>query len=161
MSDHFKMLPTWTTRLRSVMHMHIVVPLVQKIAESDAQLATALNAIGWHLSYDNPQVRSRESFAPSDLSSRSVSVFTRNLPMELLQSPAGPNLQAIWQTRQVLESYVNHPSFDTSQREMNLARIQEWARTTMTVGELGRRPDGGPTVSHYVFSNSELERILF
>ena len=131
------MLPRWARGMeeRVIMPL-IIVPFVHALDESDRMLNQVFAGVGLKLSYqETPQTGS-------------VCLSDRYLP-----SPFGsnPEVNALWQRRQMLETLVNIPNFPRSYREYVVGRIRSWAsRGGLRFGyRHDTRPDEkGPTDSH-------------
>jgi hypothetical protein len=102
------------------MQKEIVEPLIQELEESDRLWQQALASRGWRFTTEAP----RQASPGMGPQVQELSVFERNLPLQLLQ--LNPQAADLWNRRQLMESYLLHPAFPPEQRPFVLARLREW-----------------------------------
>jgi len=131
-------LQAWAPALIAVVDRDLVQMLMRELDQSDQQWKQALAPRGWRLTTEAPQ------FSPG---APEISVFDRHLPKPWSDDPGAAQL---WAHRQMLESYLIHPSFEPAQRQFVLERLQEWrTRGIATALRADYRPnDLVPTDAH-------------
>lgn len=142
-ASHGMNLQQWVPQIIALVEQQILEPLLKSLQASDQQWVASLNTLGWRLTTDRPAMHTNAM----GVTPRELSVFDKNLPMPLCNDQAASEL---WRQRQALEQYLTHPSFDLSQRQYILHRLQEWRqrgiRSSMRFDQ--RASEAAPTDAH-------------
>ena len=135
-------LPGWARKFEELLVMpQIITPLVNSLAESDNILTQCFSRFGLRLSHQLVASAGTEPFGV-------ICLTDRFLPNPLGNDPA---IVAEWQRRQLLESLVNIPGFESKYRDHVVGRIKTWANRgglRFAYRHDSRPDDEGPTDSH-------------
>ena len=147
-----ELLPVWARKFEELLIMpQIVIPLVKSLEESDQLLSQVFTQFGLHLSCQGP--------TPGQQPGSVVYLTDRYLPNPLCNSP---DINGLWQRRQLLESLLNVPGFPSHYREYIVSRITTWAtrgglrfsyRHDMRLDEFG--PTDSHILAHLIFASLE------
>lgn len=126
--------------LAVIVEQQILAPFLVELEQSDRMWQQVLPRQGFHLTLEPPRLQGSLG-GPSGARPQGLSVFDRELPAPLRNDPQAVRL---WHNRQVLESYMAHPSFRPcpEQRMHVLGRLQEWRCRGLTRSLQPPRFDG-------------------
>lgn len=162
--EYAETVPTWARGFEEkVLMPQIIIPFVKAMEESDMLLTLAFSQFGLKLA---TKIEPKSTKAAVDSTSSVVCLTDRFLPPLL----AGyPEVVALWQRRQLLESLVTIPGYhqDNQFRDYIVSRIKLWAERGGV--RFAYRPDNrpwsenheGPTdshiLAHLVFSSFDAQ----
>ena len=144
-----ELLSDWARKLEDLFILpQVIQPLVQALEESDRMLSQYFGRFGFRLRHEAIVPGSPEPFGTISLSDR------------FLPNPVGtdPLVVAEWNRRQLLESLVNIPGFNSKYRDYVVGRLTTWATRSglrFSYRHDARPDEEGPTDSHI------LSHILF
>lgn len=114
-------LPQWSAAMSTLIQQQVLEPLLKQLEDSDREWTKAMKTLGYRLSMDAPRVFGWPHGI--GVEAKELSVHETNLPEELAGQPGATHK---WQRRQLLETFLKHPSFEPAQRQHVLERLCQW-----------------------------------
>jgi len=114
-------LPQWSAAMSTLIEQQVLGPLLKQLEESDQEWTKGMQTLGYRLSMDAPRVFGWPHGMGAE--AKELSVHETNLPQELAAQPGATHK---WQRRQLLETFLKHPSFEPAQRQHVLERLCQW-----------------------------------